>query len=89
MDWYYRPEIAALVTDWVLYMTPVKGVQEIMQAKADDRASAGDREVLPDARDEPAAVPARGPRGRTCTDKRFDIASYQQYASLFSDVINA
>jgi len=24
------------VTDWVLYMTPVRGVQEIMQAKADD-----------------------------------------------------
>jgi spermidine/putrescine transport system substrate-binding protein len=44
MDFYYRPEIAALVTDWVLYMTPVKGVQEIMQAKADDpKASAGDR----------------------------------------------
>ena len=36
--------MAALVTDWVLYMTPVKGVQEIMQAKADDTSmSAGDR----------------------------------------------
>ncbi len=44
MDWYYDPQMAALVTDWVLYMTPVKGVQEIMQAKADDTSmSAGNR----------------------------------------------
>jgi spermidine/putrescine transport system substrate-binding protein len=44
MDWFYDPQIAALVTDWVLYMTPVKGVQEIMQARADDTSmSAGNR----------------------------------------------
>ena len=34
MDFYYQPEIAAQVTDWVLYMTPVSGVQEIMAEKA-------------------------------------------------------
>ena len=36
MDWFFDPRIAAMVTDWVLYMTPVKGVQEIMQGRADD-----------------------------------------------------
>jgi spermidine/putrescine transport system substrate-binding protein len=34
MDFYYQPEVAAQVTDWVLYMTPVQGVQEIMAEKA-------------------------------------------------------
>lgn len=33
MDFYFQPEIAAQVTDWVLYMTPVRGVQKIMAEK--------------------------------------------------------
>lgn len=28
MDWYYQPEIAAMVTEWVLYLSPCKGVRE-------------------------------------------------------------
>jgi spermidine/putrescine transport system substrate-binding protein len=28
MDWYYKPKIATMVTEWVLYLSPVKGVQE-------------------------------------------------------------
>lgn len=36
MDFFYRPEIAVQVTDWVLYMTPVRGVRELMLEKAAD-----------------------------------------------------
>ncbi len=57
MDFYYRPEIAAQVTDWVLYMTPVRGVQEIMAEKAKTLEGRGCG-VLRDAVDEPAAVSA-------------------------------
>jgi spermidine/putrescine transport system substrate-binding protein len=28
MDWYYQPKIAAMVTEWVLYLSPCKGVRE-------------------------------------------------------------
>jgi len=28
MDWYFDPKIATMVTEWVLYLSPVKGVQE-------------------------------------------------------------
>jgi spermidine/putrescine transport system substrate-binding protein len=35
MDWYYRPDIAVQVTDWVLHMTPVDGVQDLMVKKAE------------------------------------------------------
>jgi spermidine/putrescine transport system substrate-binding protein len=30
MDWYYDPKIATEVTEWVLYNSPVKGVQELI-----------------------------------------------------------
>ena len=30
MDFYYRPEIAQMVTEWVLYMSPVPAVQDLI-----------------------------------------------------------
>jgi spermidine/putrescine transport system substrate-binding protein len=58
MDWYYDPEIAAMVTDWVLYITPVKGVQEIMQARADDPSmSDGNRAYYADLASSPLLFP--------------------------------
>jgi spermidine/putrescine transport system substrate-binding protein len=30
MDFYYRPEIATMVTEWVLYMSPAKGVADLI-----------------------------------------------------------
>jgi spermidine/putrescine transport system substrate-binding protein len=40
MDFYYRPEIATMVTEWVLYMTPVTGVKDLIlkdAQKAEDQ----------------------------------------------------
>ncbi|MGZ4124566.1 MAG: extracellular solute-binding protein [Actinomycetota bacterium] len=30
MDFYYKPEIATMVTEWVLYMSPAQGVKELI-----------------------------------------------------------
>ena len=30
MDWYYDPKIATMVTEWVLYLSPAGGVQELI-----------------------------------------------------------
>jgi spermidine/putrescine transport system substrate-binding protein len=35
MDHYYQPEIAQLVTEWVLYMSPVPAVQQLIAAHAE------------------------------------------------------
>jgi spermidine/putrescine transport system substrate-binding protein len=35
MDWYYDPKIATMVTEWVLYLSPVNGVQERILSDAD------------------------------------------------------
>lgn len=35
MDWYYDPKIATMVTEWVIYLSPVAGVQDRIQEDAD------------------------------------------------------
>ena len=36
MDFYYKPEIAQMVTEWVLYMSPVPAVQDLIAQHAKD-----------------------------------------------------
>jgi spermidine/putrescine transport system substrate-binding protein len=36
MDYYYRPEVAQLVTEWVLYMSPVPAVQGLIEQHSKD-----------------------------------------------------
>jgi spermidine/putrescine transport system substrate-binding protein len=36
MDFYYRPEIAQMVTEWVLYMSPIPAVQALIEQHAKD-----------------------------------------------------
>ncbi len=35
MDFYYRPEIATMLQEWVLYMSPVKETQELIRKDAE------------------------------------------------------
>ena len=89
IDWYYRPDIAVQVTDWVLYMTPVDGVQDLMAKKA-AQSSGGTQRYYETLSQSPLLFPPQDPSQANLHGyKRFDIATYQQYASLFSDVINA
>jgi spermidine/putrescine transport system substrate-binding protein len=35
MDYYYRPEVATMVTEWVLYMSPVPATQDLIKKDAE------------------------------------------------------
>ena len=37
MDWVYQPKIAAMLADYINYITPVPAVQPIFTQDADDR----------------------------------------------------
>ena len=39
IDWYYMPENAALVTDYVNYICPVKGADVVLKASNPDAAN--------------------------------------------------
>ncbi len=41
MDWYYQPKIAAMVTEWVLYLSPCKGVREVILKDAEQALEDG------------------------------------------------
>lgn len=43
MDYYYDPEAATMVTEWVQYMSPVPATQELMLRDADQAEEAGDK----------------------------------------------
>ena len=38
MDFFYKPEIAQMVTEWVLYMSPVPAVQDLIAQHAKDES---------------------------------------------------
>ncbi|MGH2629404.1 MAG: polyamine ABC transporter substrate-binding protein [Actinomycetota bacterium] len=40
MDFVYRPEIAQLITEWVLYMSPVPAVQDLIEEHANGESGA-------------------------------------------------
>ncbi|HSK93741.1 MAG TPA: spermidine/putrescine ABC transporter substrate-binding protein [Candidatus Angelobacter sp.] len=45
MNYLYDPEVAAQVAEWVNYITPVPGAQEIVRQHADDAEAEGDTET--------------------------------------------
>ncbi|MEX0754351.1 MAG: spermidine/putrescine ABC transporter substrate-binding protein [Actinomycetota bacterium] len=42
MDFYYQPEVAQMVTEWVLYMSPVPATQDLILEHAEEVAADGD-----------------------------------------------
>jgi len=41
MDFYYNPEIATMLTEWILYMSPVPATQELIQKDAEKNFDQG------------------------------------------------
>jgi spermidine/putrescine transport system substrate-binding protein len=41
MDYFYDPEVATMVTEWVLYMSPVPATQDIIKQHADEALDEG------------------------------------------------
>ena len=59
-DFFYKPEIAKLVTEWVLFLSPVAGVQQELLRDADAAESEGDHgfaDLLRATADDPFAFP--------------------------------
>jgi spermidine/putrescine transport system substrate-binding protein len=89
MDFFYRPQIAAQVTDWVLYMTPVKGVQEIMAEKA-KVLTGGDAKYYETLSKSPLLFPPDDPSSANLHQyKALTEDEFQQYNDLFAQVVSS
>ena len=89
MDWFYRPEIAVQVTDWVLYMTPVDGVQDLMRQKAEE-SKGGTARYYETLAESPLLFPPKDPlEANLHPYHEYDAETFQAWAEPFGDVINA
>jgi spermidine/putrescine transport system substrate-binding protein len=64
MDFYYKPEIAQMVTEWVLYMSPVPAVQQLIEQHS-EKASGNYAQQLKDTADSPMLWPDQALLDRT------------------------
>jgi spermidine/putrescine transport system substrate-binding protein len=88
MDFYYRPEIAVQVTDWVLYMTPVAGVQDLMREKA-QRGSDANRRYYETLAESPLLFPPEDLADANLHEyKALDADEFEAYNELFLEVTN-
>jgi spermidine/putrescine transport system substrate-binding protein len=86
MDFFYEPDIAVQVTDWVLYMTPVAGVQDLMKQKA-EKSNGGTKQYYETLSASPLLFPPDDPKQANLYEyKNFSEEELQQYFDLFSQV---
>ena len=86
MDFYYRPEIAVQVTDWVLYMTPVDGVRDLMLEKAAGLKGA-DRAYYETLAASPLVFPPEDLAEANLHEyKTFTGEEYERWAEIFGAV---
>ncbi|MCV0402912.1 MAG: spermidine/putrescine ABC transporter substrate-binding protein [Chloroflexi bacterium] len=89
MDYVYRPEVAAQVAEWVNYITPVPGAQEIVIQHADEAEADGDTETAEYLRavaESPLVFPTDEMLSRLYSYKVLSEEEERQWAELFQEV---
>jgi spermidine/putrescine transport system substrate-binding protein len=89
MDFLYRPEIAAQVAEYVNFITPVPGAQEIIRQHAEEAAADGDEETadyLNAVADSPLVFPTDETLSRVYNYKVLDEEEEQFWNELFQEV---
>ena len=90
MNYLYEPETAAQVAEWVNYITPVPGAQEIITQHADDAEAEGDTETAEYLRavaESPLVFPTQEMLDRLYSYKVLDEEEERQWNELFQEVV--
>ena len=90
MNYLYEPEVAAQVAEWVNYITPVPGAQDIVLQHADDAEAEGDTETADYLRavaESPLVFPTDDMLSRLYSYKVLTEDEERQWAELFQEVI--
>ena len=90
MNYLYEPETAAQVAEWVNYITPVPGAQEIITQHADDAEAEGDTETAEYLRavaESPLVFPTQDMLDRLYSYKVLDEEEERQWNELFQEVV--
>ena len=90
MDYVYDPEIAAQITEWVNYITPVPGAQEIILQHVADAEAEDDTVTADDLRavaESPLVFPTADMLDRLYSYKVLDEDEERQWNELFDEVV--
>jgi spermidine/putrescine transport system substrate-binding protein len=87
MDYVYRPEVAAQMTEWINYICPVPEAQDIILQHAEEAESAGDREYLEQVANSPLVFPTEDMLSRLHSYKVLTEEEEQQWNDLFNEVV--
>ena len=90
MNFVYQPEIAAQIAEYVNYITPVPGAQEIILQHAEDAEAEGDTETadyLRTVAESPLVFPTDEMLARLHSYKVLDEEEERQWAELFQEVV--
>ena len=85
MDWYYKPDIAARLTEWNAYVSPVPAGGEIVQADA-DAAKGGNKAVLETIAGSPYVFPTPELSEKSFSYRVLEGDEIEQWNDLFLPV---
>ncbi|MGZ5301266.1 MAG: polyamine ABC transporter substrate-binding protein [Actinomycetota bacterium] len=88
LDFVYRPEIAAAITEWVGYVTPVPAVQDLVRQHAAEATKAADRDYLEFLAESPLVFPTDDMLANLHSYKVLSQEEEQSWAEAFSVVLN-
>jgi spermidine/putrescine transport system substrate-binding protein len=93
MDYVYQPEIAQMITEWVLYMSPVPETQQLIRdhaQKAFDDGDKGYANKLTQTADSPYLYPDAEFLSRTSFGRNLTTdEEAEEYDSIFDPVFNS
>jgi spermidine/putrescine transport system substrate-binding protein len=85
MDWYYKPDIAAQLTEWNAYVSPVPAGTEIVKADA-EAATGADAEVLNTIASSPYVFPPDDLSAQLHNYRVLEGDEIQQWNDLFQPI---
>jgi spermidine/putrescine transport system substrate-binding protein len=90
IDYYYSVPAATMLSEYVGYFTPVKGVSEQITKDAEAAKADGDKETADLYKTlAPTVVPDQAQISNTFTDKQLDENEEKQWNDLFEAVVGA
>lgn len=88
LDFVYRPEIAAAITEWVAYVTPVPAVQDLVRRHAAEATKPAERDYLAFLAESPLVFPTEDMLANLHSYKVLSQEEEQTWDELFSQVLN-
>ncbi len=87
MNFYYRPDVAAMVAEWVNFITPVPETRDLILQHAAEAETDEDREYLENLADSPLVFPTPEMEARVSSYKDLEEEEEEIWNDLFNEVI--